>query len=315
MDLSDAAFLFPGQGAQHVGMAVDLIDALPQVKDLFLKGSELCGHDLIKIVREGPEDRLKQTDISQVAIFLHSLAMLELIRDQNGAFPEAEATCGLSLGEYSALVYAGSIDPLEALEVVAMRGRFMQEAAEAEQGSMLTILGLDLETVQAMIDKARDGDVLVAANWNSPLQIVTSGNEGAIERLQRIAEEEGAKKTVKLKVAGGFHSPLMKSATEKLQPYLERLTIRKPKVLFVPNRTGTVTSSPEAIRRCLLDQITDTVLWVPSVQTLKASGITKAVELGPGRVLRGLVRRTEPEIRVTSINTVEQAHAFGFAHN
>jgi [acyl-carrier-protein] S-malonyltransferase len=312
-DNHSVAYLFPGQGAQYVGMAADLIDRSPATRALFQKGSELTGFDLERIVRQGPEEELNRTDVSQVAIFLHSLAILDAVEEVTGRPVEPQATCGLSLGEYAALVCAGSIDRDEAIEVVARRGRVMQEAAEAQGGAMTTVLGLERAAVEALIDRARTGapdEVLGVANWNAPTQIVVSGTTEAVARLEALAAAAGSRRTVRLKVAGGFHSPLMAPAAERLRPLLARLTIRPPRVPFIPNRAGRVVSDPEEIRRCLIDQVTGTVLWTPTVETLRASGVTRAVEAGPGRVLAGLVKRTAPACAVESLATYAAAERF-----
>lgn len=304
---SSPAYIFPGQGAQHVGMAAELIQQLPQVKALFEKGSDLTGHDLITLVTEGPLDRLSRTDVSQVAIFLHSMGVLQAIQEATGEPPVGSAACGLSLGEYSALVFAGSIDLMDALAVVAKRGAFMQEAADREKGAMLTILGMEKPQVETLIQQAKQDDVLVLANWNSPQQLVASGHENAIDRLETLASEHGARRVIRLKVAGAFHSPLMASAEEKLRPFLERLTIRPPCVPFIPNITGCITDDPEKIRTCLMQQVTGTVLWTPTVEKLAASGVTRAVEAGPGRVLAGLIKRTMRQLPVTSVSNLSDA--------
>jgi [acyl-carrier-protein] S-malonyltransferase len=301
--MSGCAFLFPGQGSQQVGMAADLIDRSPEVAALFRAGSDLVGRDLGRLVRDGPEEELSRTDMSQVAIFLHSMAVLTLLERRLGGPPPAAAAAGLSLGEYSALVFAGSIEPEEALRVVALRGRFMQEAAEAVPGAMVSILGPELPHVEALVNEARGDDVLAVANWNSPTQVVVSGAVAAVERLEGLARSRGIRKTVRLKVAGAFHSPLMAPAAEKLGRELAPLTIREPRVPFIPNRAGQVVTDPEAIRRCLVEQVTGSVMWTPTVRTLGASGVTRAVEAGPGSVLAGLARRTLPELPVTSIGT------------
>ena len=304
------AFLFPGQGAHYVGMAADLIDRWPNVARLFQLGSDLTGHDLVKIVKEGPEDDLGKTNISQVVIFLHSMAVLSTLEQLTDAPLTGRAACGLSLGEYSALVFAGSLEPEAALEVVAFRGRYMQEAAEAHQGTMSTVLGLDRDQVEELVKQARGQDVLTVANWNSPTQIVVSGAEAPVERLEELARTHGARRVVRIKVAGAFHSPLMQDAAEKLLPHLERLTIRPPRIPFIPNRTGRAVSDPEEIRRCLADQVTGTVLWTPTIEALVASGVKKAIEAGPGRVLAGLAKRTARDLVVTPIGTQAEAEQF-----
>ncbi len=312
-DSHPLAFLFPGQGAQYVGMATDLMERWPEVRELFRRGSELVDCDLVRFVSEGPAEELSRTDVSQVVIFLHSVAVLHALESLSGRLVTGQATCGLSLGEYTALVFAGSIDRDAALEVVALRGRFMQEAAEAHPGTMTSVIGLQLPAVQSLVEDARSGlpgEVLAVANWNAPTQIVVSGTIEAIGRLEELARTRGASRVIRLNVAGGFHSPLMATAAERLLPYLERLTILEPRVPFIPNRVGRIVADPEELRRCLIDQITGTVLWTPTVETLRASGVTRAVEAGPGRVVAGLVKRTARDLTVSSVGTYAEATSF-----
>jgi len=318
-DKAPPAFLFPGQGAQFVGMAVDLVERYPEIEELFRHASDLVGRDLLRLIRQGPEEELSRTDVSQVVIFLHSMGVLHALRERFGGRPPASFTCGLSLGEYSALVFAGSLDVREALEVVAHRGKFMQEAAEQSPGAMTSVIGLNLERVREILLEALkasgDGEALAVANWNSPVQIVVSGTHKALERFEQIAGRAGARRLVRLKVAGAFHSPLMSPAAERLAPHLERLTIRPPRVPFIPNRIGTVVSDPEAIRRCLAEQVTGSVLWTPTMEALAASGVTRAVEVGPGRVLAGLARRAAPSLQVFSLGTCKDVEAWEGPHS
>ncbi|HAK95597.1 MAG TPA: [acyl-carrier-protein] S-malonyltransferase [Planctomycetes bacterium] len=307
---SRTAALFPGQGAQYVGMAADLIERMPEVARLFARGSELAGRDLAALVRNGPEDVLSRTDVSQPAIFLHSMAVLMAIEARRGEPLAADFACGLSLGEYSALVFAGAIDMEEALEVVAVRGRCMQEAAEAGTGGMVSLMGLELPQVEALVAEARGGDVLAVSNWNSPLQVVVSGQEAALARIEALAPARGARRVMRLNVAGAFHSPLMAPAAERLRPRLERLTIRSPRVPFIPNRAGRPVGDPAEIRRLLIEQVTGAVLWTPTVQYLSDAGVAQAIEAGPGRVVAGLVKGVTRALAVTPAATWADAEAF-----
>ena len=186
----------------------------------------------------------------------------------------------------------------------------MQEAADAHPGTMTSVLGLELDRITPLVEEARGTDVLAVANWNSPTQIVVSGAEAAIQRLESLAGAAGARRVVRIKVAGAFHSPLMAEAAERLRPVLERLTIRPPRIPFVPNRVGRPVDDPEEIRRCLAEQVTGTVLWTPTVEYLSASGMTRAVEAGPGRVLAALAKRTVRDLEVTPIATQAEAEQF-----
>ncbi len=311
MTHTGTAVLFPGQGAQYVGMAADCISRLPEVARLFARGGALIGRDLAGIVTAGPEPVLSRTDVSQVAIFLHSMA-IKIALEQLGRAPiAAAATCGLSLGEYSALVFAGATNLEETLEVVAHRGRCMQEAAEASGGGMMSLMGLDLPSVERLVEECRGNDVLAVSNWNSTSQAVVSGHLAALERVERLAPQRGVRKAVRLNVAGAFHSPLMAPAAERLRPYLERLTIRSPLVPFIPNRAGRPVDDPVQIRNLLMEQVTGTVLWTPTVQCLSEKGVDRAIEAGPGRVVAGLVKGVTRALAVTSVATYAEAEALG----
>ncbi len=307
---SRTAALFPGQGAQHAGMAADLIERMPEVARLFARGGELVGRDLAALVKDGPEDLLSRTDVSQVATFLHSMAVLMALEARMGAPLRADFACGLSLGEYSALVFAQAIDLEEALQVVAVRGRCMQAAAEAARGGMVSLMGLELAQVEALVAEARGEDVLAVSNWNAPLQVVVSGQEAALSRIESLAPARGARRVVRLNVAGAFHSPLMAPAAEQLRPHLERLTIRSPRVPFIPNRAGRPVGDPSEIRRLLIEQVTGAVLWTPTVQYLSDAGVDRAIEAGPGRVVAGLVKSVTRALTVTSVATYPDAEAF-----
>ncbi|HNR99504.1 MAG TPA: ACP S-malonyltransferase [Planctomycetota bacterium] len=303
------AVLFPGQGAQYVGMAADLIERLPAVARLFARGSELTGRDLTAAVKNGPEETLSRTDVSQPAIFLHSMAVLMAIEAQRGAPLQADYTCGLSLGEYSALVFAGAVDMEDALEIVAVRGRCMQAAAEAGKGGMVSLLGLALPQVEDLVAEVRGGEVLAVSNWNAPLQTVVSGEEAALARIEALAPSRGARRVVRLNVAGAFHSPLMAPAAEQLRPCLERLTIQRPRVPFIPNRAGRPVDDPGEIRRLLIEQVTGAVLWAPTVQYLSDARVDRAIEAGPGRVVAGLVKGVTRALEVTPAATWSDAEA------
>jgi [acyl-carrier-protein] S-malonyltransferase len=304
------AALFPGQGAQYVGMAADCIDRLPEVARLFALGSTLVGRDLAAIVKNGPEDVLSRTDVSQVAIFLHSMAVKIAVEKLAGAPLEAAFTCGLSLGEYSALVFAGATDLEETLEVVAHRGRCMQAAAEATKGGMLSLMGLELPQVEALVAECRGDQALAVSNWNSTNQVVVSGQPEALARVEHLGPARGVRKAIRLNVAGAFHSALMAPAAECLRPYLERLTIRSPRVPFVPNRVGRPVSDPAQIRNLLIEQVTGAILWTPTVQCLSDAGVDRAIEAGPGRVVAGLVKGVTRALAVTSVATYAEAQAF-----
>lgn len=303
--------LFPGQGAQALGMAADLVDARPEAKRIFERGREVLGRDILEICRSGPEEELHSTRTSQPAIFLHSLAVLEVLgADLNlGRFCEklpALATAGLSLGEYSALVFAGALDFEDALRIVGLRGQLMQEACDAARGTMASIIGLPAARVEEVVAGAQKaGHQVGVANYNSPDQTVISGEIGAVDATIKLLEAAGARRAIRLKVAGAYHSVLMAPATRKLEPHLRALRVKAPRLPFYSNVAGALVSDPEVIRENLLRQVESSVRWEQILRALVDRGMRKALEVGPGKVLAGLCRGVAKEIEVTSVGTLE----------
>lgn len=300
--MSTRAILFPGQGAQFVGMAEDLLDRSPGAKEMFELASDQIGVDLYRTCCEGPSELLDTTEISQPAIFTTSLAVVAAIEsaDSDGAL-DAFATAGLSLGEYSALVFSGAVKFEDALPVVVERGKQMQAACDRVKGGMYSILGLSLEEVEELVDAASEVGVIAVANVNSERQIVVSGELKALEKAQQTATSMGASRVIPLKVAGAYHSPLMASATEHLKPVLEALEVVEPRIDFFPNAVARVVSDPQQIRDSLVRQIESTVLWQPTLEELKGRGLASVVEPGPGRVIAGLVKQVDRQILVQSV--------------
>jgi [acyl-carrier-protein] S-malonyltransferase len=300
------AFLFPGQGAQIVGMADRVLAESPRARRLFDRGREVLGFDIARICREGPEEELDSTRVSQPAIFLHSLALLDVLSEREGRGGEfgrdipAAAAAGLSLGEYSALVFVGSLEFEEALEIVGARGRFMQEACDRQPGGMVSILGLAAEKVEAAVAKARGLGPIGIANYNSPNQIVISGAREALDAASAAAKELGCRRAIPLRVAGAYHSPLMASATRQLEPLLRKARIRAPRLPFYANVPGDEIADPEAIQDFLIRQVESSVRWEGIVRNMVGRGIDRAVEVGPGRVLAGLAKSIAPQMEVTS---------------
>lgn len=297
-------------------MAADLLDAYPAARSVFDGARERSGTDFEALCREGPEEVLNSTRISQPAIFLHSMAVLEVLgsrapfgssdsdRPRFCQGVDARAAAGLSLGEYSALVFVGSLEFEDALRIVCKRGEFMQKACDAEPGSMLSILGLGVEKVEAIVEGARaDGLRVGVANYNSPQQVVISGAEAAVEEAGRRMEAAGAKRTVRLTVAGAYHSELMAPATVELEPLLRDVTIRAPRVPFYSNTFGKEISDPEEIREGLIRQVESSVRWHQILGALSEAGLAQAYEIGPGKVIRGLVRTVSRDVKVTAVGT------------
>lgn len=296
--MTKIAFLFPGQGAQTVGMGRDLAETLPAARALFDRANAILGYDLAKICFEGPEERLNATDCSQPAIFVVSLAALEKLKlDKPDVVQNCAAAAGLSLGEYSALVFAGVVDFETGLKVVQERGAAMQAAAVATPSGMVSILGLEIPQVEQLCDAARaPGEVLQVANMLTPGNIVVSGSKAACERVAAQAEAAGATKAIPLAVAGAFHTSIMQPAVERLTKALASVPLKKPRIPVVSNVDATAHDDPEEIRELLIRQVVAPVQWEQSQRRLLADGCGEFYEVGPGRVLRGLLKRIERKI-------------------
>jgi len=291
------AFLFPGQGAQYVGMGKTLCDRFPAAREVFDLANSLLGFDLAAVCFNGPAEELTRTDVSQPAILACSIAAFRAMGS-----PAFDAAAGLSLGEYTALVAAGALDLEEALPLVRDRGIYMQQAADQHPGTMASVLGLDREKVEEAVARAASAGVVTAANYNSPGQVVVSGEAAAVDEACRIAREMGCTRTVKLKVSGAFHSPLMQPAREKLARRLASVSIRPPRAPVVSNVTARPAGSPDEIRQLLARQVTESVLWSDAMAWMWSQGITDYWEIGPGKVLTGLMRRIQRDANLRNID-------------
>jgi len=287
------AFLFPGQGAQKVGMGASLADSLPQARALFDQAADILGYDLLQLCAEGPAEKLNSTDHSQPALFVCGLAALEQLRHDSPEIVEnCAATAGLSLGEYTALVFAEAIDFEAGLRLVQARGQAMQAAADAVDSGMVSILGMDLNQIESLCDEARGEDILQVANLLCPGNIIVSGSQSACDRVAPLAEAAGAMKVIPLTVAGAFHTPIMQPAVSRLTAALAEVEIRPPRIPVVSNVDARPHDAPEEIRSLLESQVVSPVRWEDSMQWLIGEfEITNCYELGPGRVLRGLLKR------------------------
>jgi [acyl-carrier-protein] S-malonyltransferase len=301
--MSKRALLFPGQGAQKIGMGLDIAAAVPEVAELLAEAEGATGLPLSQLLASGPEDALKDTAVSQPAIVFADLAALMAFEKTHGRV-EPVAAAGLSLGEYAALSAAGALSPREALRLVAVRGRFMKECAEAVPGTMASVIGLEASKVVQAVAAAKSAGVVVAANFNSPDQTVVSGEARAVEKACELCKAAGAKRAIPLKVSGAFHSPLMAHAAERLAPEVERAEIRPARYPVIANATGGAVREPAEIRRALVEQVTAPVLWTKSLETMRSLGAAELLELGPGTVLAGLAGRTVPGIRALSLGTM-----------
>ncbi len=297
--MGKVAFLFSGQGAQMVGMGKSLCEQVPAAAQLFQKADEILGFSLTDLCWNGPEEKLNSTAISQPAIFVTSLAALEAFKLRSPEIvDQCVAAAGLSLGEYSALVFAGALSFEDGLRLVQKRGEAMQEASDRVSSGMVSVLGLENEKVeelcrQTLEELNDDSLVLKTANYLCPLNLVVSGSEVATTRLVQRATDAGAMKAIKLAVAGAFHTPLMAPAASALKESLAIAEFKTPRIPVISNVDAAPHSDPDEIREILLTQLTSPVQWEKSMRNLLADGVEEFYETGPGRVLRGLMKRID----------------------
>jgi len=291
------AFLFPGQGAQKVGMGAEFVRDFPAARQVFEEADEALGFKLSRLCFEGPEEDLRLTANTQPATLATSIAALRALESESNLTPELAA--GHSLGEYSALVAAGALGLADALRAVRERGRLMQAASPAGQGTMAALIGLDLGAVKSICGEASNaGEIAVPANLNAPGQIVISGHAGAVRRALELAKARGGAASVELKVSAPFHCPLMQPARDGMTSVLDRITVNPLKFGVIANVTAELNRDPAKVKPLLLEQITAPVRWEESMVTMASAGITETIELGAGRVLAGLMRRINRNIKV-----------------
>jgi [acyl-carrier-protein] S-malonyltransferase len=295
------AYIFPGQGAQFVGMGKDLYERSPLAKEFFRRADEVLGVDLSRICFEGPEEELRKTKNTQPAIYLHSVILTRLMGRST-----ADMVAGHSLGEYTALVHAGALPFEEGLKLVRLRGELMQEAGTREKGTMAAIVGLEPAQVEDICRQASAAGIVQCANFNSPGQIVISGSVEGVHKAMEIALQHKASLVKELVVSGAFHSPLMKSAREGLRKAIQTAELEDARLPVYANVTAKGVQKAQEIRTLLEQQLTSPVRWEESVRHMIADGASSFVEIGPGKVLRGLVKRIDGGVQVAGVDKFEE---------
>lgn len=301
------AFFFPGQGAQTVGMGKEVAEAVPAARQLFDRASDILGYDLLAVCAEGPKDKLDSTAVSQPAIYVASLAALEKLRAEQGeeAAAAADVCCGLSLGEYTALTYAGAISFDDGLRLVKLRGESMQAAADAQPSGMVSVIGLSADKVaelcEAASQEAPQGQGVRIANFLCNGNYAVSGGIAGCEAVERLAKGFKARMTVRLAVAGAFHTDFMAPAREQLQQALAGTTIQEPRIPVISNVDAAPHSDPDTIKKILAQQLTAPVQWETSVKTLLDSGLERSYEIGPNKVIAGIMKRIDKKHSIENI--------------
>ncbi len=290
------AFIFPGQGSQYVGMAKDLYENSVEAKEMILTAEEATGLPLRNLMLNGPEDSLKQTDITQPAIYLHSIVLSSLIRTI-----EPDFVAGHSLGEYTALTAARAVQFYEAIKLVHARGKAMLKAGIENPGTMAAVIGLNSEKLVEICEIASQEGIVQCANFNSPGQIVISGSVTGVKKAMEIAKKEGAKLVKELIVSGAFHSPLMESAKDELKKTLDSTPFYDAKIPVYTNVTAKPVQNKEEIKAILLDQLTNPVRWEELIINMIKDGADEFYEIGPGKVLQGLVKRINPDVHIFGV--------------
>lgn len=294
------ALLFSGQGSQYVGMTKDLLDAYDTARLMAERANEVLGYDLVSIMTEGPEEDLRKTVNTQPALFLHEAMLTALV-----PMPDAAAVAGHSLGEYSALHAAGVLTFEDALSLVQLRAQLMFDAGNAVPGTMAAVVGLEDDAVREICNElnGRNGNVVVPANFNSPGQVVVSGSADYVRSCMPVFKERGAKMVKELQVSGAFHSPLLAEAEQGLAQKIRSTAFSTPRVPVYVNVSASAVTSAEELKECAIRQLTSPVLWTSTMHAMWSAGITSFCEVGPGKVLQGLVKRTLAEATIDGVDT------------
>lgn len=303
------AFVFPGQGAQTIGMGKALAEAYPAAKAVFDEVDAALGEALSQLIWEGDIETLTLTQNAQPALMATSLAAMRALEAEGVSIDKAAFVAGHSLGEYSALAAAGAISVADTARLLRTRGQAMQSAVPVGEGAMAAILGLDLEAVRAVADEAAQGEVCQAANDNDPTQVVVSGAKAAVERAAEIAKEKGAKRAVMLPVSAPFHCALMQPAADVMAEALAGVEITSPAVPLIANVRADAVTDPDEIRKLLVEQVTGSVRWRESVQSMAAKGVTEFWEIGAGKALSGMIRKIDRNLTSRQVGTAEDVAA------
>ncbi|HEY0144129.1 MAG TPA: ACP S-malonyltransferase [Thermoanaerobaculia bacterium] len=304
----NTAFVFPGQGSQFAGMGRDVAEKYPAARKVFDDIDASLGYSISRLCFEGPEDQLKLTENTQPAILAVSSA-LHAVLEEHGA-TRRDLVAGHSLGEYSAIVSVGGLTAAEAAKIVHLRGKFMQEAVPVGTGGMAALIGPTVDEVRAVCEEAAEGEVLSVANINAPGQVVIAGTKSAIERAIAVAKSRGIRKALPLPVSAPFHCELMRPAEERLRPILDEANFKDLWYSLISNVDASPIGTATAVRNALLRQVASPVRWVESVEKMVAMGVRRFVEIGPGAVLTGMIKRIAPEAELVSVSDVKTLEAY-----
>lgn len=307
--MSKIAVIFPGQGSQYVGMGLDFYEEYSSAKQLYDQADEVLGDSLAKTIFQGPEESLRLTTNTQPAILVNSIAIWNVIKEETNIKPQYVA--GHSLGEYSALVAAGSISYADAVQLVRFRGKFMEEAVPNGEGTMAAVMGMERSDLERICSEVTEqGNSVDLANINAPNQIVISGSKRGVELASNEAKDSGARRVIPLQVSGPFHSRLMQPAKEKLEPLVFETGLYEAKVPVVMNVTAQPVTSPEVMRENLINQVVSPVLWTDTIEWMINQGIDTFIEVGPGNVLAGLVKKIDKSAKTYSIQDIKSYEKF-----
>ena len=300
--MKSTAFIFPGQGSQYVKMGKEFHDQFRAAREIFEEADDTLCFSISKLCFQGPEEELKLTENTQPAILTTSIATFKVFQTEKGINPQFAA--GHSLGEYSALVASGALSFAEAVQTVRLRGKFMQEAVPVGEGAMAAILGMEREDVEKLCEEVAAGEILSPANFNCPGQIVIAGHSNAVQRAIERVKQEGKRATL-LPVSAPFHSPLMKPAGARLERALEEITVRDLNVPVVTNVEAEINTSKDRVKPLLVAQVSSPVRWEESMRRMIKEGIEQVLEIGPGKVLSGLMKRIDPKIEIKNIEDIQ----------